>query len=168
MERTKCFFASFAFSVITVEAIMIQTCSAPQNDCLNFSFVKDTFVDVQKLARNGQKTSIYLSASFPPHYRRVLISHVFVFNLWFKRVFKKCLNLTLFTVKNYLNFVLIVLVFGFFILKFCFEKFWRMFFVIGIQDNFFLKHFAFPNDTIFLTTCLKVSESQKKKNSAPL
>ena len=45
----------FAFCVIIHEPIKIQTCSAPQNDRLNFSFVKDTYVDGEKLARNGQK-----------------------------------------------------------------------------------------------------------------
>ena len=59
---------------------MIKTCSAPQNDRLNFSFVKDTNVDGKKLARNGRKTATYYSASFPPYYRRVLISHLLVFN----------------------------------------------------------------------------------------
>ena len=61
---------------------MIQACSAPQNDRLNFSFEKDTYVDGEKLARNGQKTATYYSTSFPPHYRMVLISHLLVFNLW--------------------------------------------------------------------------------------
>ena len=49
------FVASFASYVITFEPIMIKTCSAPQNDRQNFSFVKDTYVDGKKLARNGQK-----------------------------------------------------------------------------------------------------------------
>ena len=34
-----------AFCVITFEQIKIQTHSAPQNDHLNFSFVKDIHVD---------------------------------------------------------------------------------------------------------------------------
>ena len=34
-----------AFCVITLEPIKIQTHSAPQNDRLNFSFVKDIHVD---------------------------------------------------------------------------------------------------------------------------
>ena len=38
----------------TLDQIKIQTHSAPQNDRLNFSFVKDTYyVDGEKLARNG-------------------------------------------------------------------------------------------------------------------
>ena len=47
--------SSFAFYVITFEPIDIevQTCLAPQNDRLNLSFVKDTYVDGGKLARNG-------------------------------------------------------------------------------------------------------------------
>ena len=53
------FFACVVFCVITFEPIMIKTCSAPQNDRQNFSFVKDTCVDGEKLARNGQKTATY-------------------------------------------------------------------------------------------------------------
>ena len=56
--------------------------SAPQNDCQNFSFVKDTYVDGKKLARNCRKTATYYVASFHPHYRRVLFLHLSVFNLW--------------------------------------------------------------------------------------
>ena len=32
--------------------------------CQNFSFVKEIYVDGEKLARNGQKTAIYIAASF--------------------------------------------------------------------------------------------------------
>ena len=46
-----------AFCVITFEQIKIQSRSAPQNDRLNFSFVNDAYVDDEKLARNGQKTT---------------------------------------------------------------------------------------------------------------
>jgi hypothetical protein len=45
--------------VITFEPIEVQTYLAPQNDCLNLSFVKDNYVDSRKLARNGRKTAIY-------------------------------------------------------------------------------------------------------------
>ena len=61
MAKTDCygkdllFVASFAFFVITFEPIMIQTCSAPQNDCLLFSFVKDIKVGVEKITRNCRK-----------------------------------------------------------------------------------------------------------------
>jgi hypothetical protein len=48
----------FAFCVITFEPIEVQTHSAPQNDHLNVSFVKDSYVDGGKLAGNGQKTAI--------------------------------------------------------------------------------------------------------------
>jgi hypothetical protein len=48
----------FAFCVITSEPIEVQTRSAPQNDRLNISFVKDIYVDGRKLARNGRKTAI--------------------------------------------------------------------------------------------------------------
>ena len=46
----------FGFFLITIEPIKIQTCLAPQNDGLNLSFVKDTYVDGGELARNGRKT----------------------------------------------------------------------------------------------------------------
>ena len=49
----------FAFCVITFEPIDVQTPSAPQNDRLNLSFVKDFYVDGGKLARNGRKTAIW-------------------------------------------------------------------------------------------------------------
>ena len=52
--------ASFAFCVITFEPIEVQTRSAPQNDRLNLSFVKDRYVDGGKLASNGGKTTIYI------------------------------------------------------------------------------------------------------------
>ena len=52
--------SSFVFYVITFEPIEVQTRSAPQNDRLNLSFVKDTYVDGRKLARNGRKTTIYI------------------------------------------------------------------------------------------------------------
>ena len=38
--------------ISTFDPIKIQTRSAPQNDRLNFSFVKDTYIDGEKLARN--------------------------------------------------------------------------------------------------------------------
>ena len=44
-----------ALCVITFEPIKIQTHSAPQNDRLNFSFVKNVKVVVKKIVRNGQK-----------------------------------------------------------------------------------------------------------------
>ena len=40
--------ASFAF------------CDITQNDRLNLSFEKDIYIDCEKLARNGQKTTIYI------------------------------------------------------------------------------------------------------------
>ena len=61
---------------------MILTCSVPQNDRQNFSFVKDIYVDGENLAINGGKTDTYYAASFRPHYRRVLLLHLLVFNLW--------------------------------------------------------------------------------------
>ena len=52
-----------------------------QNDRQNFNFVKDTSVDGKKLATNCQKMATYYAASFLPHYRRVLFSHLLAFNL---------------------------------------------------------------------------------------
>ena len=54
----------FAFCVITFEPIEVQTRSAPQNDRLNLSFVKDIYVDGRKLARNGRKTAILVCRKF--------------------------------------------------------------------------------------------------------
>ena len=64
----------FTFCAITFEPIEVQTRSSPQNDRLNLYFVKDTYVDGKKLARNGRKMASYHSASFPPHYRRTLLT----------------------------------------------------------------------------------------------
>ena len=49
----------FAFCVIIVVPIMIQTCSAPQNDYLNLSFVKYFHIIGTKMARYGRKLAIY-------------------------------------------------------------------------------------------------------------
>ena len=52
------------FCVIIFEPLEVQTCSAPQNDCLNLSFGKDIYVDSRKLARNGQKPTILVDGSW--------------------------------------------------------------------------------------------------------
>ena len=52
---------TFAFFVITFEPIKIKTCSAPQNDRHNLSFVKDANMVGQKMAGNGRKMAIYQS-----------------------------------------------------------------------------------------------------------
>ena len=49
-HRTKTKMEKIASCVITFEPIKIQTHSAPQNDRLNFSFVKDNHVDGGNLA----------------------------------------------------------------------------------------------------------------------
>jgi hypothetical protein len=64
------------------------------------SFVKDTYVDGKKLARNGRKTATYYSAYFPPHYRRVLTSHPLVFNLWILFLTRNWINVILITKKT--------------------------------------------------------------------
>ena len=47
-----------AFCAIHFEPIEVKTHSGPQNDRLNFSFVKNINVDGGKVARNGRKTTI--------------------------------------------------------------------------------------------------------------
>ena len=49
-NRTKTKIEKIAFCVITFDQIKIQTHSAPQNDRLNFSFVKDIHGDGGNLA----------------------------------------------------------------------------------------------------------------------
>ena len=49
-NRAKTKMEKIAFCVIAFEPIKIQTHSAPQNDRLNFSFVKDIHVDGRNLA----------------------------------------------------------------------------------------------------------------------
>ena len=44
---------------ITFEQIIIMTCSVPQNNRLNLSFVKDFYLIGEKMARNGRNTAIY-------------------------------------------------------------------------------------------------------------
>ena len=49
----------FVFCVITVVPFMIQTCSTPQNDHLNLSFVKYFHIVCTKMTRNCRKMAIY-------------------------------------------------------------------------------------------------------------
>ena len=49
----------WAFFDISDKLIKIQTLSAPQNDCLNVLSMKDIYVEVQKMARNGLEIVIY-------------------------------------------------------------------------------------------------------------
>ena len=44
----------FALCVITFEPIKIYTQLAPQNDCLNLSFMKDENIAGKKMTRNGR------------------------------------------------------------------------------------------------------------------
>ena len=53
----------FAFCVINFEPIRIQTCSAPQNDGLNLSFVKDINTVDKKMAGSDRKIG-HLSLCF--------------------------------------------------------------------------------------------------------
>ena len=46
------------FCVITFEPIKFKTCSTPQNDRLNFSFVKDIHIVGEKMAKYIRKTDI--------------------------------------------------------------------------------------------------------------
>ena len=63
-NRTKKKMEIIAFCVITFEPIKVKTCSAPQNDRLNLSFVKYFHVDGENLARNGCKMTISQSTYF--------------------------------------------------------------------------------------------------------
>ena len=47
------------FYAITFEPIKIQKRSAPQNDRLNLSFVKDVYVNAEKMGRKVGKLVIY-------------------------------------------------------------------------------------------------------------
>ena len=49
----------WAFFDISDKPIKIQTLSAPQNDRLNLSFVKDTYDNTKKMVKNGLKIVIY-------------------------------------------------------------------------------------------------------------
>ena len=49
-NRTKTKMEKIAFCVITFDPIKIETHSAPLNDRLNFSFMKDIYVDGRNLA----------------------------------------------------------------------------------------------------------------------
>ena len=49
------------FYAITFEQIKIQKRSATQNDRLSISFVKDTYVNAEKMAKKGGKMVIYES-----------------------------------------------------------------------------------------------------------
>ena len=49
----------FAFYILTFEPIISKTCSAPQNDCHNLSFVKDEHTYGKKIVRKGSTKVIY-------------------------------------------------------------------------------------------------------------
>ena len=55
-----------AFCEITFDPIKIETHSAPQNDRLNFSFVKDKYVDGEKWSKND-KTQMRRKTCGPFH-----------------------------------------------------------------------------------------------------
>ena len=82
--KDRMFFASFAFCVITFEPIMIQTCSESQNDCLNFSLVKDLKVVVEKMTRHHHKMIGKTADSFTLSFSQ----HVYS-GLWSKKVSAK-------------------------------------------------------------------------------
>ena len=54
----------FAFHVIALEPIKVQTRSAPLNDCMNLGFVKDTYGNGKIMARKGGKIVIYELQNF--------------------------------------------------------------------------------------------------------
>ena len=49
------------FYAIAIEPTMEHTRSTSQNDCLNLSFVKDTYGNAKKMVRKGGKMVIYES-----------------------------------------------------------------------------------------------------------
>ena len=51
--------------------------------------MKSIYVDGEKLARNGRKTTTYYAVSFPSHYRKVLLLHLLVFDLCIELVDKR-------------------------------------------------------------------------------
>ena len=54
MAGTK-FSEQIVIYVVTFGPIKIQICLDPQNDCQNLSFVKDNYVDGEKMTRNCRK-----------------------------------------------------------------------------------------------------------------
>ena len=71
----------FASCDITFEPIKIQTCSAPQNDRLNFSFVKDSLVVGKKMSEKG-----HLSVLNFGNHQLVKFLRVFFMALYFSTV----------------------------------------------------------------------------------
>ena len=61
------FWVLFVFCGIIVVPIMIQTCSAHQNDHLNLSFVKDMNLACEKMTRNGRKMAKIIWVRFFSH-----------------------------------------------------------------------------------------------------
>ena len=68
--------------------------------------MRDTYVDGEKLAKNGLKMATYYAASFLPHYRRVLFSHLLVFNLWKQRALSSLLVMFSVPMKGHSNLAL--------------------------------------------------------------
>ena len=65
------FWVVFAFCVITVVPIMIQTCSAPQSDRLNLHFVKDFHLNGTKWPKMVVKWP-FMSCIFPVFFLTIL------------------------------------------------------------------------------------------------
>ena len=47
--------------LFSLQATAVDRCEASQNDCLNLSFLKDTYGNAKKMARQGGKMVIYES-----------------------------------------------------------------------------------------------------------
>ena len=80
--KDRIFSASFAFLAITSIIIRLEKHTIRQINRRNLTNLIYFITYSDKMTRNGRKTATYYSASFPPHYRRVLISHLLVFYLW--------------------------------------------------------------------------------------
>ena len=55
---------TFVFYVVAFDPIEIQTCSAPQNDCQHFSFVKDIYGVGEKMTKNSRKIAKHKGCIF--------------------------------------------------------------------------------------------------------
>ena len=57
--RRTCTETKVTSETITLDPIKVLTCSTPQNDCKNLSFVKDRHTHGEKMARKGHAKVIY-------------------------------------------------------------------------------------------------------------
>ena len=82
MERTTCFSPRLRFVSKLLNQLWFKPVQHLKMTIWTSVLWKILMYMAKKLARNGRKTDSYYFASFPSHYRRVLILHLIVFNLW--------------------------------------------------------------------------------------